>query len=58
MKNLPADQRDAACKESLNALKGTPSAADTAEDAKETASEAAEEAKEAASEAAEEAASK
>ena len=51
MKNLPADQRDAACKESLNALKGTPSAADTAADVKETAEEAKEEAKEAAEEA-------
>ena len=54
MKNLPADQRDAACKESLNALKGTPSAADTAADIKETAEEAKEEAKEAAEKAKEE----
>ena len=58
MKNLPADQRDAACKESLNALKGTPSAADTAADIKETAEEAkeaAEKAKEEAKEATEKA---
>jgi len=55
MKNLPADQRDAACKESLNALKGTPSAADTAADIKETAEEAKEEAKEAAEKAKEKA---
>ena len=55
LQNLPVDQRDAACKESLNALKGTPSAADTAADVKETAEEAKEEAKEAAEEAKEEA---
>lgn len=57
MKNLSADQRDAACKESLNALKGTPSAADTAADVKETAEEAkeaTEKAKEEVKEAAEE----
>ena len=67
MQNLPADQKEAACKVSLDALNGkAPAGVPTStEDAKEAASEAAEEAKEAAadqkeaaSEAAEEAASK
>ena len=58
LKNLPADQRDATCKASLDALKGNAPAAspeDKAEEAKEAAEEAAEEAKEDAKDAAEEA---
>ena len=60
LKNLPADQKEAACKVSLDALNGKAptDAAASAEDAKEAAEdakEAAADAKEAASEAAEEA---
>jgi len=46
MQNLPADQKEAACKVSLDALNGKAptDAATSAEDAKEAASEAAEEA--------------
>ena len=53
LKNLPADQKEAACKVSLDALNGkAPAGVPTsAEDAKEAASEAAEEAKEAAADA-------
>lgn len=71
LQNLPADQKEAACKVSLDALNGKAptDAAASAEDAKEAAAEEAKEAatdakeaaadaKEAASEAAEEAASK
>ena len=58
LKNLPADQKEAACKVSLDALNGkapadaaaaAEDAKEAAADAKEAASEAAEEAKEAAS---------
>lgn len=47
LQNLPADQKEAACKVSLDALNGKvpTDAAASAEDAKEAASEAAEEAK-------------
>ena len=65
LKNLPADQRDATCKTSLDALKGVPAAEtpeekaeeakDAAEEAKEEAKDAAEDAKEAAEDAKEEA---
>lgn len=65
LKNLPADQRDATCKTSLDALKGVPAAEtpeekaeeakDAAEEAKEDAKDAAEDAKEAAEDAKEEA---
>ena len=60
LQNLPADQKEAACKVSLDALNGKAptDAAASAEDAKEAAEEAKEaaaDAKEAASEAAEEA---
>ena len=53
LQNLPADQKEAACKVSLDALNGKAptDAAAAAEDAKEAASEAAEEAKEAAADA-------
>ena len=53
LQNLPADQKEAACKVSLDALNGKAptDAATSAEDAKEAASEAAEEAKEAAADA-------
>ena len=54
LKNLPADQRDATCKTSLDALKGVP-AAETPEDKAEEAKDAAEEAKEEAKDAAEDA---
>ena len=58
LQNLPADQKEAACKVSLDALNGkAPAGVPTsAEDAKEAASEAAEEAKEAAADAKEAAA--
>ena len=58
MASLSDDQRNAMCGESLKALKGEATAADTAEEAKEAAEEAkeaAEEAKQDAKEAAEEA---
>lgn len=61
LKNLPADQRDATCKTSLDALKGNAPAAspedkaEAAEDAKEAAADAKEEAKDAAEAAKEEA---
>lgn len=65
LKNLPADQRDATCTTSLDALKGVPAAEtpeekaeeakDAAEEAKEEAKDAAEDAKEAAEDAKEEA---
>lgn len=51
MASLSDDQRNAMCGESLKALKGEATAADTAEDKAEEAKEAAEEAKEAAEEA-------
>ena len=54
LKNLPADQRDATCKTSLDALKGVP-AAETPEEKAEEAKDAAEEAKEDAKDAAEDA---
>jgi hypothetical protein len=54
LKNLPADQRDATCKTSLDALKGNAPAA-SPEDKAEEAKEAAEDAKEAAADAKEEA---
>lgn len=54
LKNLPADQRDATCKTSLDALKGNAPAA-SPEDKAEDAKEAAEDAKEAAADAKEEA---
>ena len=54
LKNLPADQRDATCKTSLDALKGVP-AAETPEEKAEEAKDAAEEAKEEAKDAAEDA---
>lgn len=54
LKNLPADQRDATCKTSLDALKGV-SAAETPEEKAEEAKDAAEEAKEEAKDAAEDA---
>ena len=53
LKNLPADQRDATCSESLKALKGEQAGA--AEDKAEEAKEAAEEAKDAAADAKEDA---
>lgn len=54
--SLPADRREAACSESLKALKGeTPAASSEAEEKAEAASEAKEEAKEAAEEAREKA---
>ena len=58
LQNLPADQKEAACKVSLDALNGKvpTDAAASAEDAKEAASEAAEDAKEAAEDAKEAAA--
>ena len=58
LQNLPADQKEAACKASLDALNGKvpTDAAASAEDAKEAASEAAEDAKEAAEDAKEAAA--
>ena len=58
LQNLPADQKEAACKVSLDALNGkAPAGVPTsAEDAKEAASEAAEDAKEAAEDAKEAAA--
>ncbi|ASP17797.1 DUF5339 family protein [Neisseria sp. 23W00296] len=49
MKNLPADQQEAYCQESLKGLKGE--AVQTEEDKAEAASEAAEDAKEAAADA-------
>lgn len=49
MKNLPADQQEAYCQESLKGLKGE--ATSTEEDKAEAASEAAEDAKEAAADA-------
>ena len=52
LKNLPADQRDATCSESLKALKGEQAGA---EDKAEEAKEAAEEAKDAAADAKEDA---
>ena len=57
LKNLPADQKEAACKVSLDALNGkAPAGVPTsAEDAKEEAKEATEKAKEEVKEAAEEA---
>lgn len=58
MASLSDDQRNAMCEESLKALKGEATAAETAEDkaeAKEAAEEAKEDAKEAAEEAKEEA---
>lgn len=60
LKNLPADQKEAACKVSLDALNGkapagVPTSAEDAKEAAEEAKEAAADAKEAASEAAEEA---
>jgi len=54
LQNLPADQRDATCKTSLDALKGNAPAA-SPEDKAEEAKEAAEDAKEAAADAKEEA---
>lgn len=54
LKNLPADQRDATCKTSLDALKGV-LAAEAPEEKAEEAKEAAEEAKEEAKDAAEDA---
>ena len=54
LKNLPADQRVATCKASLDALKGNAPASspeDKAEEAKEAAEEAKEDAKDAAEEA-------
>lgn len=54
--SLPADRREAACSESLKALKGeTPAASSEAEEKAEAASEAKEEAKEAVEEAKEKA---